>query len=59
MGFTAVLATSADAQWTQGARGATWVKTAVYYQYSDEVYNPLGEKQPYLGNGEARNVGVV
>ena len=49
----AIPATPAAGQWTQGAPGKIWVKTAVFIQQTDTRFGPVGDKMPWLGGGRS------
>jgi hypothetical protein len=44
---------SLSAQWTQGAPGKIWVKSALFIQNTDERYTAIGEREPYFAEGVA------
>jgi hypothetical protein len=46
---------SLSAQWTQGAAGKIWVKSALFIQNTDERYTAIGEREPYFAEGVAES----
>ena len=49
----AALPHSMSAQWTQGAAGKIWVKSALFIQNTNERYTATGEREPYFAEGVA------
>jgi hypothetical protein len=49
---------SATAQWSQGAPGRIWAKSALFIQNTEERFGPTAQREPWIGNGrsEARAV---
>ncbi len=43
----------ATAQWTQGAPGKLWVKSAVFLQRTDERFDAVGDRVPWFASGES------
>ncbi len=43
----------ASAQWTRGKVGGLWVKTAFFYQKTDQRFDESGSKVPWLDMGES------
>ena len=57
-GLLALPVTTA-AQWTQGATGKLWVKSALFVQKTDQRFTAIGDREPYLTpNGEADSKAV-
>ena len=48
-----VLPSSAEGQWALGRSGRIWIKTAAYWQKTDEEFNPVGQRGNYIGEGES------
>lgn len=53
-----VLPTAAEAQWTQGAAGKIWVKSALFIQQTDEHYDEFGVREPWDFQGESDAMAV-
>ena len=53
LGLSLAVPVQSSAQWAQGARGKLWAKTALFVQKTDERYNAIGERVPWIANGEA------
>ena len=47
------VAGTASAQWTQGAPGRTWVKTAFFHQNTSEEFSSTGERRERIDQGVA------
>jgi hypothetical protein len=46
-------ASPAVAQWTRGDVGRAWVKTAAFWQRTENRFNELGERTVWFGSGES------
>lgn len=53
LGALCLMPATASAQWAQGAPGKVWVKSAVFLQKTGTRFGTLGNKEPWLGNGES------
>jgi hypothetical protein len=47
------LAIPAEAQWTRGGAGRAWVKTAAFWQRTEQRFNELGERNDWFGAGRS------
>lgn len=54
----AVAASPATAQWTQGEPGGVWVKSALFWQRTDEEFGASGERRKEFTGGEANSRAV-
>ncbi|MFQ5703461.1 MAG: hypothetical protein ACE5HT_05490 [Gemmatimonadales bacterium] len=54
-----LLASPAQAQWTQGRAGRVWVKVAGFRQKTDKRFGVVGERERYLTNGTSDARAVV
>ncbi len=51
LGFA--VTTPAAAQWTRGEPGGLWVKTAAFWQKTDERFDESSRRQEWFGSGES------